>query len=195
MPPKSKITKEQIIEQAFIMLKEEGYPSITARKLANALNCSTQPIYHLFANMEDLKKELYKKAAVYFTEEIYKSMEKGKPEFLEMGLAYVRKAKDEKHVFRFLYMENNYSLDSMQDLVKDADESVVARGVKGIAGLDKLDKKKMSEMFMMIWIFTHGVASITANNQVELSQEQLSEMLIKAYKAFAMLAGSSQDQP
>lgn len=193
MPPKSKISKEQIIEQAFIMLKKEGYSSITTRRLADSLQCSTQPIYHLFANMEDLKKELYKKACVYFTEQIKNSLKKDTQEFLGMGLAYVKKAKEENHIFRFLYMENNYSLTDIRQLVESADESVVTKGAVGMSGLEEMEENKWSELFMMVWIFTHGIASITSNNQVEMSEEQLRDILIKAYKAFALLEKEESD--
>jgi hypothetical protein len=46
---------------------------------------------------------------------------------------------------------------------------------------------------MMVWIFTHGIASITANNQVEMSEEQGTEILIKAYKAFALVEKEEPD--
>lgn len=62
MPPIKQINKYQIIEKGFHIVRSEGYSSLTARKLAKDLNCSTQPIYQAFADMKELKFELIKKA-------------------------------------------------------------------------------------------------------------------------------------
>ncbi|MFR5123406.1 MAG: TetR/AcrR family transcriptional regulator [Neglectibacter timonensis] len=63
MPPKVKIPKEAIIEKAFELTKVYGFEKVTARLLASELKCSTQPVFHAFRNMEELKEEVYKKNA------------------------------------------------------------------------------------------------------------------------------------
>ena len=45
MPRKESITIEQILDTAFAMTREEGYASVTARKVAARAGCSTQPIF------------------------------------------------------------------------------------------------------------------------------------------------------
>lgn len=57
MPPKAKLSKEEIIETAFEMTRENGFEHVTARELAHRLGCSTQPIFHVFQNMEEVKKK------------------------------------------------------------------------------------------------------------------------------------------
>jgi hypothetical protein len=44
MPPKVKITKEEIIQTALFLVRENGEQAINARAIATALHCSTQPI-------------------------------------------------------------------------------------------------------------------------------------------------------
>ena len=51
MPPKSKLTRSDIVEKAFSLTRLMGYENITARLLAKELQCSTQPIFHIFKNM------------------------------------------------------------------------------------------------------------------------------------------------
>lgn len=63
MPPKNKISKDEILEKAYEMIKTNGYEYLTARNLAKELNCSTQPIYKAFTDMNDLKKEIIMMAA------------------------------------------------------------------------------------------------------------------------------------
>ena len=55
MPPKVKITKEDIIKTAIDIVRDKGADAINARNIASVLNCSTQPIFSNFDNMEELK--------------------------------------------------------------------------------------------------------------------------------------------
>ena len=66
MPRKESITIEQILDTAFAMTREEGYASVTARKVAARAGCSTQPIFRVYKNMEELWDAVYDKAAVFF---------------------------------------------------------------------------------------------------------------------------------
>ena len=54
MPPKTKYNKEDIVDAAFEIAKEEGFSGITARSVANRLHCSVAPIYVNFATIDDL---------------------------------------------------------------------------------------------------------------------------------------------
>ena len=54
MARKITITKEFIVNTAFLMAKQEGIEQVTARKLAAKAECSTQPIFRLYNNMEEL---------------------------------------------------------------------------------------------------------------------------------------------
>lgn len=62
MPPKKQTTVEHILEKEFDMVRQDGYDFLTARKLAGELNCSTQPIYQAYADMNGLKLALIKKS-------------------------------------------------------------------------------------------------------------------------------------
>ncbi len=68
MPPQVKVSKEKINTEAFQMTMENGFESVTARKLAERLGCSTQPIFRVYANMEELKVELYEMGTEYMRE-------------------------------------------------------------------------------------------------------------------------------
>ena len=54
MPPKVKITKEDIIRTAVDLVRQRGIDAINARAIATALSCSTQPIFSNFATMDEL---------------------------------------------------------------------------------------------------------------------------------------------
>ena len=62
MPPKSKCTREQIIETAFEMVRSEGLSSLKARRLAKELGTSTAPIFTAFNSIEEIRDEVVKKS-------------------------------------------------------------------------------------------------------------------------------------
>ena len=58
MPPRVKITKEDIIKTALELVRVGGEGAINARSIAGALGSSTQPIFSNFSSMEELEKEI-----------------------------------------------------------------------------------------------------------------------------------------
>jgi AcrR family transcriptional regulator len=55
MPPKVKVTKEDIIQASVELVRKKGTDAINARTIASALNGSTQPIFSNFESMEELR--------------------------------------------------------------------------------------------------------------------------------------------
>ena len=46
MPPIRKFKREDIIDTAYNIVKDEGFESINARRIAKKLGCSIQHIFH-----------------------------------------------------------------------------------------------------------------------------------------------------
>ena len=66
MARKEKIHKDFLVDTAFLLAKQEGFENVTARKLAAKAGCSTQPIFRLYENMDDLLAEVYLRAVEYY---------------------------------------------------------------------------------------------------------------------------------
>lgn len=177
MPPKSKLTRTDIVEKAFSLTRLMGYENITARLLARELQCSTQPIFHIFKNMDELKKELYEKTRNYFTEVmLVPSSDPNTPLFLSMGMHYVALAQKEKHLFQLLCMSDSFQLKSIYQLAEGIPTSADAG------------------LFTKMWIFTHGIASIAATNTTDLPQEEIRQSLIEVFKDFYKGDGNEKTQ-
>ena len=58
MPPKVKVTKEAIINAAMDIVRENGAAALNARAVAARLDCSTQPIFSNYNNMEELRADV-----------------------------------------------------------------------------------------------------------------------------------------
>ena len=89
MARKESITKQMILDVAFRMAREEGMQNITARHVAERANCSTQPIFRSFQNMDDLIEGVYEKAVAFFQDyyDAYPKLEKSP--FCNLGMAYI----------------------------------------------------------------------------------------------------------
>jgi len=62
MPPKQKYTKEDIVEAAFNVVREQGWEALSQRSIAKKLNASIGPIYSYFKSMANLEEAVIEKA-------------------------------------------------------------------------------------------------------------------------------------
>ena len=68
MARKESITIQDILHTAFEMTREEGFANVTARKVAAKAGCSTQPIFRVYKNMEEVWEAVYLKAIAFFSD-------------------------------------------------------------------------------------------------------------------------------
>ena len=168
MPPQVKVPRDVIVDKAFELTRAHGFEKVTARMLAKELNCSTQPVYHTFRNMEDLKGEVYRKTQKFFEDYMMKKPADGdKPDFLSMGMRYVELARKEKNLFKLLCLsDSGNKLKSFSDLA------------------DNVPLHVDPDVFVKTWIFTQGVATIVSSNTTKISTKEIEQMLTEAGKSF-----------
>lgn len=108
MGRKTQITKEMILEAAYELLDESGIGSVAIKSIAAKLGCSTQPVSWQFGSMTELKKELFKYAAVKMFSSMDEKMEgKGAIEaFFISGKHYLSCACEHPNVFRFINVDD-----------------------------------------------------------------------------------------
>ena len=108
MPPKFKFSREEIIEAALTIVRQGGWPALTTRSLAGALDASARPIYSFFGSMAEVEEEVVKKTV----DLLYRRMlrkETGDP-WYDHGIGYVLFAKEEKALFRAVNDERHIAL-------------------------------------------------------------------------------------
>lgn len=108
MPAVRKVSKEQIIDAAVEVLRDDGFSAINARSVAKKLGCSTQPIYFSFKNMDELKAALTQRVIELHTQRVRDSLrahEGSDSCYSSYGMGFVKFAAEEKQLFRWLYLE------------------------------------------------------------------------------------------
>lgn len=178
MPPKIKITEEAILDAALEVTRENGISSVNAREVAKSLGCSIQPVFRNFKNMDNLKKDIYKKAEVIYENYMSRGMENHRIPFLGMGLAYITFAKEEKNLFKLLFMSDEFKEKSIVNLIRDEENQGIVEMVSGMTGLTT---DKAEQLFMDIWLMTHGIAALVATNDFDISEEQMAKILTDSF--------------
>ena len=177
MPPKVKVTKQDIIQTATNLVRTEGENAINARSIAKALDCSTQPIFSNFASMDELRVAILAETQAIVENYIARETASGLyPPYKASGMAYIRFAKEEKELFKLLYMRtrkdddyNKYTelFDQMTELVEES---------TGLA------KENTTLFHLEMWAYVHGIATMFATGFLSLDWEIVSKTITDVYQ-------------
>lgn len=180
MARKESITENDILNAAFEMAQEEGIGNVTARKLAAKAGCSTQPIFRIYKNMDELNAALFECACAYF-HQFYSYFPKQQDfPFGDLGLAYIQFAEKEKNLFRLLFLSSGRNGNSMYELLNGQGGAVVS----------EINKARQSGcqdpggLFMKMWIFIHGAACMALTGDYDLDREETVRLLRESYLSF-----------
>ena len=177
MPPKVKTTIEHIISAAVEIVRENGAEALNARTVAARLGCSTQPVFSNFATMEELRLAVDIKANALYETYMQQEIESGKyPVYKASGMAYIRFAKEEKELFKLLYMcdrsdgsipEDNTLTDKMADIIQEN------------TGHSRTNAKLFH---LESWACVHGIATMFATGFLDLDWVLVSKILTDIYQ-------------
>ena len=184
MPTKIRISKDMILETAFKIAKQYGIEKVSNREIANELKCSIRPIYYQFKNAEELQKELYLKIEKYFYKFLLDNMVEDIPKYKQVGINYIRFAKKEPKLFQILFMSES-GLTPNAFVTKDGEDYKEIEKLVRIS--TNLNNEEIKAFHTKMWIFSHGIASLVANNTINLNDEQIEELLSYEFQALMLL--------
>lgn len=184
MPTKIRISKDMILDAAFEIVRQDGMEKLSNRELANKLKCSIRPIYYQFENVEKMQKELYIKIEKYFYKFLLDNMVKEIPKYKQVGINYIKFAKQEKKLFQTLFM-SDIGLTPDAFVSKDGDDyEEIAKLIKISTNLKDNDIK---DFHTKMWIFCHGIATLVASGTIKLTDNQIQELLSSQFQALMLL--------
>ena len=176
MPPKVKITRQDIVQAAVQLLQSGGEQAISARAIATALGCSTQPIFSNFSTVDELRLAVVQHIDGLYEDYIRRETQTGEfPPYKAGGMGYIRFAKEQKKLFKFLFMRDRTEENFPQDC-RSSDEMIEL--LRQSAHLDG-DRARLFHLEM--WAFVHGIASMLSTGFLDLDRELISSMLSDAY--------------
>lgn len=190
MPPKPKYTKEEIVNVAFEMARENGLESVVARELGKRLGISSTPIFTYFHNMNELYLEIRKLAMKEFDSYTSDILDYTPP-FKQYGLQMIHFAKTEPHLFRILYMQEyehgqNYD-DMFMKLGSGAKHCVVI-----LQRNYGFEENQAYLIFKQVWLYTFSICVLIVNKICLFSDDEISKMLSMQFQSTVMMIQSGK---
>lgn len=176
MPPKFKFKKEEIINTAVNLVRENGADYLTARNLGAALGSSAKPIFSLFEGMEEVKNKVFASAQEIYENYLETDMKSGKyPEYKASGMAYIRFACEEKELFKLLFMR-----DRTGEVLTESREEIMPL-LKIIMKNLSVDEDTAFFLHLKLWIYVHGFATMCATGYLNWDTEFIEKSISDVY--------------
>ena len=177
MPPKVRITKEQLISAGLDIVRIGGPEALNARAVAARLGCSTQPVFSNYAAMEDLQRDVLAAAEGLFRESLGQAMDRADiPPYKAMGMGYIAFARREPALYRWLFMRDRTGEALPNDRVENA------AVIDLIAEQTGMDRETAWLFHVEMWVFVHGLGAMVATGYLDWNEELVSGMLTDLFQ-------------
>lgn len=182
MPPTPIITKQDILNAGIQLIRENGIRSVNARSLAKSLSCSTKPLFRIYKNMEELKKDIKKELDNYYNDFMEKNMT-NENRLLSQGISYIEFARSEKMIFSSLFMNMTMAGSSLQDIIHAEWNRASIENTKALTGLST---EKAEMLFINFWLYSHGIATQIVSNDIDIPLDLVKKLLKNAFNRFSL---------
>ena len=185
MPPKAKFTRDEIIQTAFLIAKEEGLEKITARELGSRLGSSARPIFTVFETMEQIKAEVLRCAKDLYRQYVQRGLQQ-KLAFQGVGIAYITFALEEPKLFGLLFMNPDTKQTGVDQILPLIDESYeqILQSVQIPYGLNR---EQADMIYQHLWTYSHGIAAMCATGLCRYTTQQIAERLTEIFRSLLMM--------
>ena len=172
------LTKENIVKSAVKLINNDGWDALNARSLAKHIGISTKPLYRIYNNMDEIKKDVLQEIYHQYDEFINSKVD-NKKALLTLCIAYVEFANDYKNLFISLFLSNNLKWNKIEDVF---DEKWNQGAIINLVNKHGFTFDEAKELFLHMWLYSNGLATLIATNQIKLDEEKIMIRLIKIYK-------------
>lgn len=176
MAPKVKVTREDIVTAAIELVRQHGIGAVNARSVAEVLNCSTQPVFSNFPTMEALRTAVWEESMAIYDAYLRREAEENtSPAYKAEGMAYIRFAKEERELFKLLYMRDRKGQETETESNSFSRIATIVHHVTG------LDMDTAARFHLEMWALVHGIATMFATNYLALDWDLVSGMISDVY--------------
>lgn len=181
MPRNFMFTKEEILSAALDLTREKGFSAVSARSLGEKLGTSSRPIFSHFENMADVQNGIIETANRLYQNYLKEDMSKGKyPPYKASGMAYIRFAREEKELFKLLFMCDRTG----EDKSKISEETQMLSQL--ICKQVNITKEQAMLFQLEMWAYVHGIAVMIATNFYDWDEELCSQTLTDMYQGLKL---------
>ncbi len=189
MPRKFMFSKEEIVCAAVDLARQRGFSAVTARALGEKLGTSSRPIFSYFDSMKEVQSAIIAAANELYQSYLSQDMARGfYPPYKASGMAYIRFAREEKELFKLLFMRDRADEDKNQK-AEEADMLVEL-----ICKQVNITKEQATCFYLEMWAYVHGIATMIATNYFDWSEELCSKTLTDMYQGLKIKYESKTDK-
>ena len=152
--PKIKFTKNDILNAAYDVMKQNGIKHISARRIAEKFKGSTAPIYANFSTIDELKKEVIRMAEEKLNEYLYRDYT-GR-ELFDAAMGFIKFARDEKELFRAIFLD---AAEGFSDLFDKTMRALLKEEIV-LKSFPKLSFTQAKDGIERLWVHLFGYATL-----------------------------------
>ena len=189
MPPRVKYSRDAVISAAVNVVRKGGLSALNARSIAAELGCSTQPLYSVLGNMDELRKAVYAEAARRFYHCIANApASPGTPPYKASGLALLRFANEERQLYKLLLLrDRSLEINGLEDPGLSQASDTAYDSIMKATGYS-LETAKAFHGHMFVYI--QGLAAMLASGYLPYDENRAGRLLTDEYKALRLLYDS-----
>ena len=169
----TEIKRTEMLDAAIGLIEERGKDALTARALADRLGVSTQPIYREFGDMDGLRAATAERGFSIVAECM-------RGDALDSAVNYVKFALEHRGLFDFLFRGRSCRYDGPDDL---AHKLVGTDIIDRLAQITGPPVERTYRLHMLVWMTLHGLASMSADNVLPISDEELRALVKELTRA------------
>jgi AcrR family transcriptional regulator len=174
-------TRVNILGASLAIVKEEGWPALSMRKIADKIEYTAPIIYEYFDNKEAILQELTRSGFV----KLAAHMQKAADAFAEpaaqleaMWLAYWNFAFAEKELYQVMFgVQTNCCVNANSCPDMKGPAIMFRNKIEELVPAEKRTKEYIDRRYYTFWSIVHGLISI--NMTAQLTSEEMSTQVLK----------------
>src|ERR1700712_1735474 len=174
-------TRINILDASLGIVKEEGWPALSMRKIADKIEYTAPIIYEYFSNKEAILQELTRTGYL----KLAKQMQDASNLFTEperqleaMWLAYWNFAFAEKELYQVMYgVQTNCCVSENPCVIMKGPETMLRSKIEDLLPAVNRTKENIDRRYYTFWSVVHGLISINMTRQ--LVSEEINRQVLK----------------
>lgn len=171
MAPKNKFTKEEMTAAALRVVREKGIGGLTAKTLADALGTSTQPVFTAFGSMDGVRQAVHA-AAMRVYDQYTDAGLKEKIPFFGVGMQYIRFAREEPELYRFLFLTQGQGTGAMQSM-----QHLQTLVRPALTRIYHVSEEEADLYFRDLWLVAHSLSTLIVTGGCPYSDREIGQIL------------------
>jgi hypothetical protein len=170
------------------MVRKNGIDVLTARSIAQKLKCFTQPIYSMYGGMEEVKDDVFSRAVDFVLTSMKQYENEKNVPAMNLAIGCLLFARNEKHLFRALYL-SDYSSHYLKRNKDKINDEMYAAFKQFDKRLSMITESRVQKMFLKLTVYWLGIGTMINTNTSELDIDEAIAMLGEMYQALTIKEG------